>query len=1138
MTRARAIAGALLGVLLSVPTARAQAQNAVITGKVTSDFGQPLEGANVFITELNISVGSNAQGLYTITIPAARVSGQQVVLRARSLGFVPQTKPMTIRAGAQSADFVLKQDVNRLQEVVVTGVTGATEQKKLPFTVAHIDESEMTVPASNPLSQLQGKVPGAQIVSTSGRPGSAPNVMLRGPKSINGQGRGQEPLYIVDGVVLEGGADNGRSPIADINPQDIESVEVVKGAAASSLYGSRAGNGVIQITTKSGSRGGDGIRFNARSEYGRGDIEHQFAFGTRSAMMMDETKTRFCAKPAAGQPICATTVDLAAEAFRINDGFGDVAGTPVTFQNDFGIAAAPSKQQQRVLFQIEQFPTQYNPVNQLVTPGNTTNNTFDASGRVGKTSFFGSVNNLYNQGAVRYLTGLKRNSLRLNVDQEVGDAWTFGVRTFYARSSLDGGDQENGNGFFRLTRTPAGVNLLALDSHDRLYIRSNPLNQGFQNENPAYGFQNQRQVDQNDRFLGNVTSTFKPFSWLDFSGNVSYDRNNGTSFFQRDKGYRTTGNAPAQPLGFVSLGTNNDQSVNTSLDGAANKSWGDLTTKLTAGYLYEQQDFFSTTQSGNTLAVPGLLTTGSATTGYSIGSTIQGIRSIGMRTGLDVDYKGRYIASLVARRDGSSLFGANNRWADYGRVGLAWRASDEPWWFLPQLNDLKLRAALGTAGGRPRFSGQYETFTIGTGGALSANTLGNKDLRPETTTELEVGFDAEAFSRYGLTVTYAKSDTKDQILLVPPAAISGFNNQWRNAGTLQNKTWEGSLNIPIFRQRNMSWSGRVNLDHTTSVITQLNVPDNFYGTGQQGTETMFRQSTGEHLGTFYGRKFITSCSELPAAFQSQCGAAGSAYQKNDEGLIVWVGSGNSTADGITKNLWQASNAGCLDAAGNPLPVSGGEVGCKTNKGTVNSPWGTQTYWGMPLVVRDSTGSPAKIALGHALPDFRLGVSQNFNYKKFSLYGLVDASVGQSVWNEGRHWALGDFMTAEEDQTGKNLGTAKPLGYYWRTQDAGVGIGGFYDALGPNSRTVEKASYAKIREVNASYNVGSVRGVGDWTVSLIGRNLHTFTSYTGFDPEVGLSSVTGNVAGSSALAAVDAFNFPNIRTFTLSLGTRF
>ena len=150
---------------------------------------------------------------------------------------------------------------------------------------------------------------------------------------------------------------------------------------------------------------------------------------------------------------------------------------------------------------------------------------------------------------------------------------------------------------------------------------------------------------------------------------------------------------------------------------------------------------------------------------------------------------------------------------------------------------------------------------------------------------------------------------------------------------------------------------------------------------------------------------------------------------------------------------------------------------------------------------------------------------------------MDASVGQSVWNEGRHWALGDFMDREEDQDGKTLATAKPLGYYWRTQDAGVGVGGFYDALGPNSRTVETASYAKIREINASYNVGAVRGVGDWTISLIGRNLHTFTSYTGFDPEVGLTNVT-NSSGSSALAAVDAFNFPNTRSFTLALGTRF
>ena len=173
------------------------------------------------------------------------MSGQQLVIRARSLGFIPQNKPITIRAGSQTADFTLKQDVNRLQEVVVTGVSAGTEQKKLPFTVAHVDDKDMPVPGANPLQAIQGKVPGATIAQTSGRPGASEAVLLRGPQSINASGRSQNPLYIVDGIEIVGA-------LPDLNPQDIESVEVVKGAAASSLYGSRAGNGVIQITTKSG----------------------------------------------------------------------------------------------------------------------------------------------------------------------------------------------------------------------------------------------------------------------------------------------------------------------------------------------------------------------------------------------------------------------------------------------------------------------------------------------------------------------------------------------------------------------------------------------------------------------------------------------------------------------------------------------------------------------------------------------------------------------------------------------------------------------------------------------------------------------------------------------------------------------
>jgi hypothetical protein len=202
----RRLGASILALLLSLTTAvTASAQaGAVITGTVKSDAGTPLFGANVTIEALNISVGTGEDGRYTINIPGARIRGQQVVLRARQIGYVPMVKTITLNAGAQTHDFELKQDVNRLSQVVVTGVTGATEVKKLPFTVAQVTAEDMPVPGANPLSQLQGKVPGANIVSASGRPGTAPAIILRGPQSINASGRGQDPLIIVDGVISNG----------------------------------------------------------------------------------------------------------------------------------------------------------------------------------------------------------------------------------------------------------------------------------------------------------------------------------------------------------------------------------------------------------------------------------------------------------------------------------------------------------------------------------------------------------------------------------------------------------------------------------------------------------------------------------------------------------------------------------------------------------------------------------------------------------------------------------------------------------------------------------------------------------------------------------------------------------------------
>ncbi len=1094
----------IAGALLLLPVV-AQAQGpAVITGTVKSEFGDPLENANVYIVELAISVGTNAAGRYTMTIPADRLRGQALQLRARSIGYKADAKPITLRAGNQTFDFSLAKDINRLQEVVTTGVTAGTEQKKLAFSVAQVSEKDMPVPGSNPLSQLQGKVAGANIVSASGRPGTAPAIILRGPQSINATGRGQDPLYIIDGVVSQGG-------LQDINPQDIENIEVVKGAAASSLYGSRAGNGVIQITTRSGKNQSEGVKFRANVEYGVSDIESEYKYPSTHFMLMDETATRFCAA-VSGQQACARTVDIYQEAYRINNDGGDFSLPPASLINDGGIALNPGQLNMRSLFQVNQFPKTYNPIQQFVTNGQTVNSTLDATGRVGRTNFFASVNQLRQEGSVKLLPGYTRNSMRLNVDQQLGGNINFSLRSNYSSAN----DYNNVAGWFGLTRQPANAQLFATDSKDRLYIRTVAQNQGAQNLNPAYNAQNRFDLNRIDRFVGNAVARWTPLTWLDGEFNFGYDARNNFQESQQDRGYRTSAQS-ATNLGIIRRSAGRSYSLNASGNVSARKNWFDesLTSRLTLRYLYEAQDDRSQSTGGDNLAVPGLRDPDAAVQNYTTSGGTEVVRQLGFFTNLDLDYKGRYILGALVRRDAASLFGAANRWQTYGRGSFAWRLSDEPWFNVDAISDLKFRYSVGQAGNRPNFTAQYETFTISTGGALNPNTLGNKNLRPEVSTEVEYGMDLELFSRYGVTLTRSNNTIKDQLLnpLLPAAA--GFARQWVNAGTLSNNTWEVSLNMPIVATRNVDYSARFNYDRTRSVITELNVPEYFESAaGQQGSEQMFKIVKGGNMGQIYGRKFVKECGQLPSDFQARCGS-GLDFQRNNDGFIVYVGQGNTLADGITKNLWMTR----LPAASAPW-----------KGGTTSDP----LNWGFPILERDANGAVPVLPVGNALPNFRYSIAQNFRYKRLTAYGLLDATIGKDVWNVGRQWSYGDFMHKDADQQGKSVADAKPIGYYYRAV-ATNGIGGLYDVLAPNNNTVEDAGFVKLRELSLGYRIGSIGGVGNWNVALIGRNLITWTKYTGFDPEVGLG---GGALGSGALNAADGFTFPNLRQFTFSLSTSF
>jgi TonB-linked SusC/RagA family outer membrane protein len=744
----RTLAG-LLGTALLVsalPVAAAQAQNAVINGRVTSEFGEPLNGANVFISEMNISVATNANGVYQITVPAARISNQNVQLRVRYIGFVPAARPVTIAAGDQTVDFQLRPDVNRLEAVVTTGVTGATERAKVPFTVARVDTSEMPVPAVNPLSQLQGKVPGANISSFSGRPGNAPAVILRGPTSINAAGRSQEPLYIVDGVILQGG-------LPDINPSDIESVEVVKGAAASSLYGSRAGAGVIQITTKSGKSASDGVRFNFRSEYGVSDIENDFGISRYHSLLTSPDGDRFCVTDGLGSALtCSRTIDYRDEVMRINNAPGDFALGTASFPVDPG-ATTPGALTPKIFVANPWIGPTHNAVDQVVDPKPITLNNLDASGRVGNTNYFASVNHTQSGGAIRGLTGYNRAGGRLNLGSQVNDKLNLSFNSYFSRSDQDGFNQEEGGtGFFRLTRTPAIVDIMARDTLGRRLIRTNLQGGGVQNENPLYSLENSDREDIRYRFIGGGTVRYAPLDWADVEGNFSIDRLNLNFLQFANRGFRTTNSNPAANNGFLFNGTQNTQSINTSLQGTVRRQLlSDLASRFNVRFLYEQQDIDFRNFQGNTLKVGDVNSGPNVTAAIQINSGSQPTKQMSFSGNANFDYKDRYILDLLVRRDGSSRFGEANRWQTYGRGSASWLVAREDWFPTDVVSQLNLRASLGQAGNFPRWTAQYESYTIGSGGTLTPVTLGNPDLRPEVITELELGTDIELFERFLLT---------------------------------------------------------------------------------------------------------------------------------------------------------------------------------------------------------------------------------------------------------------------------------------------------------------------------------------------------------------------------------------------------
>jgi outer membrane receptor for ferrienterochelin and colicin len=330
---------------------------------------------------------------------------------------------------------------------------------------------------------------------------------------------------------------------------------------------------------------------------------------------------------------------------------------------------------------------------------------------------------------------------------------------------------------------------------------------------------------RSNRFLGSVTTKYFPADWVTFEGTFAYDYRGRVSNSISPKGSRSTSALSATTNGgSMAFGNNKLESINGSLTATfRSKLATDLNGKMSFRGIYDDQTSETNNSGGQIFRVKDIFTTTNTTTNKTSTSTANTTKNIGVFAGMTLDYKDRYVLEGSFRYDGSSRFGSGHRWSPFGRISGVWQVSHEPFWKVPFMDEFRLRASRGTAGTTPQFDAQYEVYTVGTN-TISLDQAGNSQLRPETTTEIELGTDFTLFRRLGFEITYAYGKTKDQILPVSTAAALGFTSQWQNAGTLSNRTWEVSLNLPVVNSKSLYWQMRGTWDRTRTQIDALFVP--------------------------------------------------------------------------------------------------------------------------------------------------------------------------------------------------------------------------------------------------------------------------------------------------------------------------
>ena len=766
-----------------------------ITGKVTDNTGMPLPGANVIEKGTSNGASTDFDGNYTLDLTTS-----DAVLTFSSLGFTSQE----ITVGDQTViDVQLQEDEQQLGEVVVTALGIKREKKAITYSAQNVEVDEVSEARSlNVANSLSGKVAGLNFSTTSNGVGSASRITLRGNRSLTGN---NQPLYVVDGVPISNGSGNRNSDIdtggttqpdgiSNINPDDIASISVLKGPSAAALYGTRASNGVIVITTKSGN-GAQGTsitvssNFMASSAYNLLNLQNEYGQGTNGVYVPNSSSSW-------GGRLDGSQVE-AWQLVRNPDYDG-----PATY--------AYSPQPDNV---IDFYQTGYNLANSLsITTGSD------------KTQAYFSYTNTTAEGIVGG-NKLNRHNANLRLNSQLTDRLSVDVKTNYIVQDIDNllrtGEESIGTSAYLLPRSIAHSQYRDFEYYDAEgQLQTNYFRDevGAPGGNPYWSaLRNDARTDRRNRFIGLASLKYQFTDHLSLQVRTGIDDMTNKTFRNR---YAT--NAFNNNLGAYSEYYETVREINSDALLAYENKFGDFSLNVNAGANMLKQTSASLTSGGvlslrNFFALANVETIGSSSTKREKEiNSVYGFAQLG--------YQNKLFLDVTARNDWSSTLPEQNRSFFYPSVGLSGIISEMV--ELPEFfTYAKVRASYAEVGNDtdPYQLSPQLSYIGGNGGMLYAQTTAaNPNLMPEISNSVEFGADVRFLSnRLGVDFTYFKTNTKNQIFSINTPESSGYSNAIVNGGEVQNSGIEVSLTATPVETENFSWDILANYASYDSEIVSI-----------------------------------------------------------------------------------------------------------------------------------------------------------------------------------------------------------------------------------------------------------------------------------------------------------------------------